>query len=334
MHNSLNQVKFMNIKLIVAVVVLTIVVLLFSSSFGGTQQPVTTTTTTTSTTTSPQQTTAQSEDISAAVSVPEETPEISAPQAGLYNLSTGKVLYEKNGDTKISPASLAKILTAVTALTYMDSDTVITVGSELDLVPKHSSICLIQKGHKLTLYDLLTGMLIASGNDAARTVAVNVARHVSDSDELSDKEAVSYFVKLMNGIAQKIGCTDSKFKTPDGFDAKGQHTTVQDLALLYAYAINFTEIREITSHAQKKVVFASGENITWTNTNKLLHSSSPYYFPAATGMKTGTTNLAGNCLVASVEIDGQLYLSVVTGCSDEDQRYKATLELFDLINSK
>lgn len=326
----------MNIKLIVAVIVLTIVALLFSSSSDNTPQPSTEVTTTTATTTTaePEQTTGQSQDISAAVSVPEEMPEISAPQAGLYNLSAGKVLFEKNGAKKISPASLAKILTAVTALSYMDSDTVITVGSELDLVPKHSSVCLIQKGHKLTLYDLLTGMLVASGNDAARTVAVNVARHVSDSEELSDKEAISYFVELMNGIAQKIGCTDSKFKTPDGFDAKGQHTTVQDLALLYAYAVNFKEIREITAFAQKKVVFASGQNITWSNTNKLLHANSPYYFPAATGMKTGTTALAGNCLIASAEIDGQLYLSVVTGCSDEDQRYKATLELFDLINSK
>ena len=329
----------MNIKFIIAVVVLTAIALFFTFSSGKsdeiTTQPSTALTTSSQAITSatdPTQVPTSTEDVSVAVTAPSEKLSISAPQAGLYNLTTGKVLYEKAAKKKISPASLTKILTAITALTYMKSDTVITVGSELDILPKHSSICLISKGHRLTLYDLLTGMLVSSGNDAAYTVAVNVARHVS-SDKLNDREALSYFVSLMNGIADLLGCTNSNFKTPDGYDAEGQYTTVQDLSLIYTYALNFKEIREIVSIDQKKVVFASGENITWSNTNKLLHKDNAYYFPAAIGMKTGTTTKAGHCLIAAAKINSQIFLCVVTGGKDDDQRYKSALKLLDSIEA-
>ena len=185
------------------------------------------------------------------------------PFAGLYNASTGEALYEKNSDKHIKPASLTKILTAITALTYMNTDTVITVGTELNLLPKRSSLCLIKSGHRLTLYDLLTGMLVASGNDAAYTIAVNTARHVMNEDSISDKEAISYFTDLMNSVAKAIGCTNSNFTTPDGFDSEGQYTTIKDLSLICSYALKFKEIREIVSTVNKKVIFKSGENVTW-----------------------------------------------------------------------
>ena len=255
---------------------------------------------------------------------------ISAPYAGLYNLSTGEAIYEKSADTKISPASLAKILTAVTALNYMDSNTVITVDNELELLPKHSSLCLISKGHRLTLYDLLTGMLVSSGNDAAYTIAVNVARHHLNRNDISDRQALSYFTDLMNSVAKAIGCTDSDFTTPDGFDSQGQHTTVRDLMLICSYALTFKEIREITATVKKKVIFESGENVTWSNSNKLLHKESPYYYSSASGMKTGTTPLAGMCLTAVADINGQAYLAIVCGCQSEDDRYTSAIKLFDL----
>lgn len=215
----------------------------------------------------------------------------------------------------------------------MDSDRVLTVGTELTLLPKHSSLCLIKKGHQLTLYDLLTGMLVASGNDAAYTIAVNVARHVMNRTDLSDKEALSYFTDMMNAQAKAIGCTDSKFTTPDGFDSEGQYTTVRDLMLICKYALNVDETCEIVSTAKKKVVFESGENVTWSNSNKLLHKDGQYYYPAAFGMKTGTTPLAGMCLAAVADIDSQTYLSIVCGCKTENERYNSAINLFDFASS-
>lgn len=252
---------------------------------------------------------------------------ISAPYAGLYEASSFSALYEKEARTAIPPASLAKVLTAITALTYVPSDTVFTVGSEQELVPARSSLCLIKEGHRLTLYQLLTGMLIASGNDAAYTVAVNTARFVMERDGVSDKEALAYFTELMNCIAKNIGAQDSLFKNPDGFDCDGQYVTVRDLALIGRYAMSFEEIREIVACAEKYTVFTSGENVTWKNSNQLLHSDSPYYFPEANGMKTGTTALAGKCLMATAQIKGKTYIAVVAGCTTEDSRYKSAADL-------
>lgn len=258
---------------------------------------------------------------------------ISAPCAGLYNASTGECIYEKNVDAQIHPASLTKILTAITALTYMDPETVLTVGSEQKLLPEHSSLCLIKEGHRLTLYDLLTGMLVASGNDAAYTIAVNVSRLVTINSKLSDKEALYKFTELMNFTAKSIGAKSSHFTTPDGFDNENQYTCISDLAIICRYALEFEEIREITSIVKKKVYFKSGENVIWSNSNKLLHSDSPYYFPKATGMKTGTTALAGKCLIATAKISSQTYIAIVADCENEDQRYSSALKLFDIAST-
>ena len=264
----------------------------------------------------------------------DRTLNIAAPFAGLYNASTCEALYEKDSDKRIHPASLTKILTAITALTYMNTDTVITVGTELELLPKHSSLCLIKSGHRLTLYDLLTGMLVSSGNDAAYTIAVSTARYVVNKDNISDKEALAYFTDLMNSVAKALGCTDSNFTTPDGFDCEEQHTTVKDLALICSYALNFKEIREIVCTVNKKVVFQSGENVTWSNSNKLLLPGNPYYFSEATGMKTGTTPLAGKCLIATIEVDGQTYIAIVANCKTEDERYSSVIKIFESFYSK
>lgn len=255
---------------------------------------------------------------------------ISAPYAVLLNASTDEILYEKNTDSKIHPASLTKLLTAITVLTYMDTDTVITVGTELELLPEHSSLCLIKQGHRLTVYDLLTGMLVASGNDAAYTLGVNTARFLKNNTKLSDKDAISYFTDLMNSLAVSLGCTQSSFTTPDGFDSDGQYTTVSDMMLICKYALSFKEIREIVSTVKKKVVFKSGENVTWSNSNLLLHKDSPYYYPEAIGMKTGTTSLAGKCLASAAEINGSTYIAIVADCESDQQRYSCTKSLFSL----
>lgn len=257
--------------------------------------------------------------------------DIPSPYCGLYEADTLTAIYEKEAQTKIHPASLTKILTAITALSYVPSDTVFTVGSEQELVPARSSLCLIKKGHKLTLYQLISGMLIASGGDAAYTIAVNTARFAMGTADVSDKEALSYFVGLMNSMAETAGAQSSNFINPDGFDCDGQYTTVRDLALIGSYAMHFKEISEIVRCAVKYVVFRSGENVTWKNSNQLLHSDSPYYYPNAIGMKTGTTALAGKCLMAVAEIEGKTYIAVVSGCSSEESRYSSALSLFEII---
>ncbi len=273
---------------------------------------------------------------SSSTSSPEETtssepPVVTEPNVGLYKADTLECLYLQESKPTLYPASLAKILTACTALHYVSPDTVYTVGSELKLVKPYSSLCLIQQGHKLKLSDLLKGMLLNSGNDAAYTVAVNVARDVAKNPKLSDADAVSCFVKLMNDYAAELGATNSHFANPEGWDDPTQQTTVRDLALISANAMKDDTIREIVRTQSERVVFASGEIATWNNTNALLYPDSPYYIPQTIGLKTGTTLLAGNNLIAVFDVNGTEYIAVITGCETNEERYETAHTLFDMI---
>lgn len=238
-----------------------------------------------------------------------------------------ETLFEENADMRLAPASLTKLLTASTAPRYMRTDEVITVGAEQELIPPESSVCLIATGHRLTLRDLIRGMLIKSGNDAAYTVAVSVARAESPEERLSDSDAVERFCGLMNDLAWEIGMTRSHFTTPDGSDESEQYTTARDLSVLAKYALSVTDIREIASEYQKYVVFESGESITWTNTNRLLNPDDKFYRKDAIGLKTGTTSKAGNCLAAAFSRENDTYITVVMGCDTDDERYSSTLSL-------
>lgn len=256
-------------------------------------------------------------------------PELSAPCAGLYCLETKTALYEKSADFFVAPASLAKLLTALTALENCDKETTFAVGDELSMVHSGSSLCLLAKGHVISLEDLIYGMLLPSGNDAAWVVAVHTARAVSGDDTMPAQAAAEYFCTMMNEKANALGAEDSVFLSPDGWDTPGQHTTVRDLAKIAKAALENETIRTAVACPQKYVVFASGHSITWKNTNPLLDAQSPYYRAWASGVKTGTTEAAGHCLIACAERQGKTYLAVVMGCADDDGRAADVCALLD-----
>ncbi|MDE7230915.1 MAG: serine hydrolase [Oscillospiraceae bacterium] len=258
-------------------------------------------------------------------------PEVTSSKAALiYCVDDRKTIFSENADDPIAIASITKVLTACVALNNMDPETVITVGTEQNLVKPGSSICFIAKGQRLKLKDLISGMMIASGNDAAYTVAVAVARARDPQKTLTDEQAVDEFADMMNSFAKQLGMNHSHFVNPEGWDDPRQYTTASDLLLLAEYALTVPEIRENAATYQKKVVYVSGENAVWTNSNKLLDSESRFYNKNAVGLKTGTTNQAGCCLLAAFEREGKTYISVVAGCESDNERYELTKELFDM----
>lgn len=257
--------------------------------------------------------------------------DINAPYMGLFDADDMAAVYTKNQDKKIAPASLTKIITACVALKYASPDEIFTVGSELNLVMPNSSLCFIKQGQRLSLYDLLTGMMVKSGNDAAYTIAVNIARKAANNKNMTNKAAAEYFCTLMNDFAKEVGAKNSHFVNPDGWDADNHYTTINDLALFCSYAIKHDELCEIVKIHKKTVVFESGESILWTNTNLLLNKDSSYYMPEAIGLKTGTTPDAGNCLIALAEFGSQKYIAIVTGCATNEGRYESMHKLFELI---
>ena len=134
---------------------------------------------------------------------------------------------------------------------------------------------------------------------------------------------------LMNELAEEIGMEHSHFANPEGWDDEEHYSTVSDMLLLAKYVLGIPEITQRTKICFANVDFISGETYTWVNTNHLIDPGSVYYCEDCTGLKTGTTASAGACLLATFEIDGKTYISVVTGCDEEDDRFILTLALLN-----
>ena len=244
-----------------------------------------------------------------------------------YSVDDDKYLLEDNIDIGFPPASVTKLLTSATALKYMSADDIITVGDEYDLVKPYSSLCYILPGHKLRLFDLLTGLLLPSGNEAAYSIAAAAARAAYPDREMTSAQAVECFVGLMNEYAVSIGMNNSFFVTPEGWDDDRQYVTARDLITLGLHILSIPVIRKITATHSRRVIFESGEWITWTNINRLLNPESEFYCKDAIGFKTGTTDKAGASLLAAFVRNDKTYISFVTGCKTTEDRYIETLEM-------
>ena len=217
----------------------------------------------------------------------------SAQSAILMDIDSGRIMYSKNIDNKRTIASISKIMTAVIVLENIDIKKQVTIGDEIDKA--HGSGIYIKKGEKLTIEDLLYGLLLRSGNDAALALAYHTAGSI-------DK-----FVDLMNKKAQELNMNNSKFNNPSGLDddSEGNISTAYDMALLMKYAYQNKTFRKIEK--TKKYTLKTNKNTySWTNKNKLL---SKYIY--TDGGKTGFTKKAKRTLVTTAS-KGSMHLVVVT----------------------
>jgi D-alanyl-D-alanine carboxypeptidase (penicillin-binding protein 5/6) len=158
-------------------------------------------------------------------------------------------------------------------------------------------------------------MLLPSGNDAAYAIAAYVGKKSQNDFSITKEEAVARFIDMMNEKARALGVKNSVFKTPDGYDAIGQYTTAYDMGLIGCAAANNETIIDITQKSKSRNIFVSGEDVTWNSTNKLISQYSGQYFPPAIGLKTGTSTMAGRCLVAAAEKDGKKVVCVIMDSS-------------------
>lgn len=255
--------------------------------------------------------------------------QLSAKYAFVYSTKEDRLLYLR-GDSQeaLSPASLTKLLTAKVALACLEPEAEITVGEEITWIDPESSIAGLQEGQRLTVDQLLEGLLMQSGNDAAYTLAVAGGRAISDDQALDARQAVAAFVEQMNRQAALLGMTGTHFENPDGIDGDSHYTTVQDLITLTLSVMEEPAILQYCATQRAEVTFASGETYTWVSSNSLLDPESGYYREQAVGLKTGSTSQAGKCLI-SLFRDGEDYLIVgVLGSTDDDSRYTDTLLLY------
>jgi D-alanyl-D-alanine carboxypeptidase len=226
--------------------------------------------------------------------------DIRGEAAILIDADTGSVLFEKNANEKLYPASTTKIMTALLALEYGHLDDTVTVPKSITKLPKDSSLVPLKPGEKLTMRDLLYGLMLPSGNDAAVTIATKVAGSV-------DK-----FVKMMNEKAQALGCTETQFKNPHGYQNKAHYTTASDLALIAQEAMKNETFREIVSAKSYTIPKTNkSKKRKLTTTDLMLSDSSPNYYPYEIGVKTGHHSMSGQCFVGAAVKDGVTLISVV-----------------------
>jgi len=222
----------------------------------------------------------------------------SATSTVLMNGDSGDLIYSVNKDDIRSVASISKIMTGILALESGKTNDIVKVGTEI--LDAYGSGIYIKEGEELSLEDLVYGLMLRSGNDAALAIAKYVGGNVDN------------FILMMNEKAKEIGMNNSTFNNPSGLDQeKGNYSTAYDMALLMKYAIQNKEFKKITG--TKKITVKTNMNTyVWTNKNKLLTS-----YKYATGGKTGFTQIAKRTLVTTASKEG-VNLTVVTLVDGDD----------------
>ncbi len=254
---------------------------------------------------------------------------IQTPYFVLFDSTDQKVLFSKDADVRAFPASTTKVLTAALVAKYADEETIFTAGDEQDMVSAGSSLANIQKGQQLDRDMVIDALMLPSGNDAAYLAAAVVGRIIADDKTLSAEKAVQVFVDEMNRTSESLGCKNTHFTCPDGFHDEEHYTSAMDLMRITVFSEDFPEVAASGAKTHRDLTYLTGEAISWSNSNKLITEGSGYYYPYATGLKTGMTEKSGFCIIASAERFGHELVIVSLGCDDSNVRYNECIALFD-----
>ena len=250
-----------------------------------------------------------------------------ALSGALFDLTNEEVLYAKDIFTRRSPASMTKIMTVLVALKYANLDDVVVVTDTAKDIEFGSSVCDIKTGDVLSLKQLLYGMIVASGNDAA----MMVAEHVGGT--------VERFVDLMNKEALSLGATRTHFANPHGLTQEDHYTCVYDMYLITLAAMKSDVFMDMINrknfYAEYRNVNDEPVAVTWETTNHYFTGeTSPPDNVIVFGGKTGTTEDAGGCLtLISKDVYGNPYVSVLMHSADKDTVYTDMNQLLTLIPS-
>lgn len=248
--------------------------------------------------------------------------EVLCPTAILIEMETGKILYEKEAYKSVYPASTTKILTAILALENCKLDDEVTASyNAIMSVPWDGTTAAIQVGETWKVSQLIDAMMVCSANESANMLA----EHIGGS--------VESFASMMNARAKEIGAKNTHFVNANGLHDKNHTTTVYDMAVIARYAMENFEYFRRSAKLEKfslptTSIYGSGDR-NYINTNRMIIPSSSYYYEHCTGIKTGYTSKAFNCIVASAEKDGVELIAVVFGAQGAENRTKDIKTLFE-----
>ena len=243
----------------------------------------------------------------------------------LCDVNQGRVIYAKDENLQLPPASLTKVMTALVALENCQLDEVLTASANVKITESGATLCGLEPGDTMTMDQALHALLMQSANDAA----VMIAEHVGGS--------VEGFAEMMNQKARSLGATNCNFVNPHGLTADGHYVTAYDMYLIFASAIQNETFTQIINMDQYDTVYhnSAGESKTYETATTNLYLKGEQTSPegiTVVGGKTGTTTAARNCLVLmSRDSAGNPYVSVILGCSERGILYQEMTELLGKI---
>lgn len=238
-----------------------------------------------------------------------------AKSAILIDSASGKVLFEKNADEKLAPASMTKLGSMLMIMEAIDNgnlklDDKVTISEEA--ANMGGSQVFLEAGEVYTVHDLLKGVAIASGNDAVVALAEKVAGSQGE------------FVKMMNKRFKEIGAKNTNFVNAHGLDAEGHYSTARDMSIIAQELLKHEKILEYTSIYEEYLEKNDGTKTWLVNTNKLVR-----FYNGVDGLKTGYTTTAGYCLTATAKKDNFRLISVVMGEETSENRSSDTVKLLN-----
>lgn len=238
-----------------------------------------------------------------------------AESAILLEVSTGKVVYEKNADKKLAPASMTKVMSMLLIMEAIDSGK-LNFTDDVVISDNASSMggsqIFLQTGEKYKVQELLKGIAVASGNDAV----VAMAEKVSGS--------VSAFVDAMNNKAASLGLKNTHFDNPHGLESANHYTTARDMSVMARELLKHEKILEFTSIYEDYLKKPDGSSIWLVNTNRLVR-----FYEGVDGLKTGFTDQAGYCITTTAKRGNMRLLSVVMNAETSDLRSKDTVNMLN-----
>lgn len=238
-----------------------------------------------------------------------------ARSAILIEASTGDILFEKNADEKLVPASMTKMMSMLLILENIENG--VLKWNQKITVSEHASSMggsqiLLETGEKMTVRDLFKGVAIASGNDAV----VALAEAIAGTEE--------EFVNMMNKRAKELNLKNTNFKTPHGLDAANHYSSARDMSIIARELVSHKKVLEFTKIYEDYLRKNTDRKIWLVNTNRLVR-----FYEGVDGLKTGYTKEAGYCLTATIEKEGMRIIAVVMGEPDSKMRSKEISEMLD-----
>lgn len=258
----------------------------------------------------------------------EDAPKLSGTSAILMDAGSGDILYEKNGDERRDPASITKILTCLVALETLDLSKEVTVNYDVEKV---GHVLELKKGEKITVENLLYGMMVYSANDAAEVLAIEAGGSIEN------------FCKMMNKRAEKCGAMSTNFTNPNGLNTYGQdkhRTTAYDIALITKEAMKNKTFRKLVKTVEYTIPATNkSKERKLKSTNLCLYEEKktveindkkvPFKYEGTIGAKTGSTGTAGECFCGVATREGTTLIAVSLNAATPEERFSDVMQLWD-----